>query len=74
MRIAQVSPPLESDPPSEYGGTGRVIATLTKELVRRGHDVTLFAPGDSCTSAHLVPTVERALWHSRRDYPDFAPF
>jgi glycosyltransferase involved in cell wall biosynthesis len=74
MRIAQVSPPLESVPPSGYGGTERVVATLTEELVRRGHEVTLFAPGDSCTSARLVPTVERALWHSRRDYPDFAPF
>jgi glycosyltransferase involved in cell wall biosynthesis len=74
MCIAQVSPPLESVPPSGYGGTERVVATLTEELVRRGHDVTLFAPGDSCTSARLVPTVERALWHSRRDYPDFAPF
>jgi glycosyltransferase involved in cell wall biosynthesis len=74
MRIAQVSPPLESVPPSGYGGTERVVATLTEELVRRGHDVTLFAPGDSRTSARLVPTVERALWHSRRDYPDFAPF
>jgi glycosyltransferase involved in cell wall biosynthesis len=74
MRIAQVSPPLESVPPSGYGGTERVVATLTEELVRRGHEVTLFAPGDSHTSARLVPTVERALWHSRRDYPDFAPF
>jgi glycosyltransferase involved in cell wall biosynthesis len=74
MRIAQVSPPVESVPPSGYGGTERVIATLTEELVRRGHDVTLFAPADSCSSAHLVPTVERALWHNRREYPDFAPF
>ena len=74
MRIAQVAPPLESVPPRGYGGTERVIATLTEELVRRGHHVTLFAAGDSRTSADLVPTVERALWHSRRDYPDFAPF
>jgi glycosyltransferase involved in cell wall biosynthesis len=74
MRIAQVAPPLESVPPRAYGGTEHVISTLTEELVRRGHDVTLFASGDSRTAAHLVPTVERALWHSQRDYPDFAPF
>ncbi|MBV9547538.1 MAG: glycosyltransferase family 4 protein, partial [Chloroflexi bacterium] len=43
MRIAQVAPPFESVPPSGYGGTERVIYTLTEDLVRRGHDVTLFA-------------------------------
>ena len=62
MRIAQVAPPYESVPPTRYGGTERVVSLLTEELVRRGHDVTLFASGDSETSARLVPTVERALW------------
>src|SRR5919199_872176 len=51
MRIAQLAPPLERVPPSGYGGTERVISTLTEELVRRGHQVTLFASGDSQTSA-----------------------
>src|ERR671929_767209 len=62
MRIAQVAPPLERVPPVRYGGTERVIHTLTEELVRRGHEVTLFASGDSRTSARLVPTVDTALW------------
>jgi glycosyltransferase involved in cell wall biosynthesis len=74
MRIAQVAPPFETVPPSHYGGTERVIAALTEQLVRRGHDVTLFAAGDSRTSARLVPTVERALWHRDPPYRDFAPF
>src|SRR5437867_3961350 len=63
MRIAQVAPPVESVPPARYGGTERVIHALTEELVRRGHEVTLFASGDSSTSARLVPTVDVALWH-----------
>lgn len=62
MRIAQVAPPFERVPPERYGGTERVVATLTEELVRRGHEVTLFASGDSRTSARLVPVVHRALW------------
>jgi glycosyltransferase involved in cell wall biosynthesis len=62
MRIAQVAPPFESVPPVRYGGTERVVSLLTEELVRRGHDVTLFASGDSTTSARLVPTVDTALW------------
>jgi glycosyltransferase involved in cell wall biosynthesis len=74
LRIAQVAPPFESVPPAGYGGTERVIATLTEELVRRGHDVTLFASGDSRTSAHLVPIVEQALWHQKLQYRDFTPF
>src|SRR4030095_13600058 len=61
MRIAQVSPLYESVPPQAYGGTERVVSFLTEELVRAGHDVTLFASGDSRTSAHLVPIIERAL-------------
>jgi glycosyltransferase involved in cell wall biosynthesis len=54
MRIAQVSPLYESVPPRLYGGTERVVHYLTEELVRQGHDVTLFASGDSETSARLV--------------------
>jgi len=62
LRIAQVAPPFESVPPAQYGGTERVVALLTEELVRRGHDVTLFASGDSSTSARLIPIVDTALW------------
>jgi glycosyltransferase involved in cell wall biosynthesis len=61
VRIAQVSPLYESVPPTEYGGTERVVSFLTEELVRLGHDVTLFASGDSATSARLVPMTPRAL-------------
>jgi glycosyltransferase involved in cell wall biosynthesis len=74
MRIAQVAPPFETIPPSAYGGTERVVATLTDELVHRGHDVTLFASGDSRTAARLVPIVDRALWHRKPAYQDLAPF
>jgi len=62
MRIAQVAPLFESVPPRLYGGTERVVSYLTEELVRQGHDVTLFASGDSVTSARLVPGCRRALW------------
>jgi glycosyltransferase involved in cell wall biosynthesis len=62
MRIAQVAPPFQSIPPDGYGGTERVVSLLTDELVRRGHEVTLFASGDSTTSARLIPTVDTALW------------
>jgi glycosyltransferase involved in cell wall biosynthesis len=62
MRIAQVAPLFESVPPRLYGGTERVVSYLTEELVRRGHDVTLFASGDSVTGATLVPCCERPLW------------
>lgn len=61
MRIAQVAPLFESVPPQLYGGTERVVSYLTEELVRLGHDVTLFASGDSVTSAQLVSCSERAL-------------
>lgn len=61
MRIAQVAPLYESVPPSLYGGTERVVSFLTEELVKRGHDVTLFASGDSVTSGRLVPCTPRAL-------------
>jgi glycosyltransferase involved in cell wall biosynthesis len=73
VRIAQVAPPLEQVPPTRYGGTERVIHSLTEELVRRGHNVTLFASGDSTTSARLDPIVERAIWHHIR-YRDHLPF
>jgi glycosyltransferase involved in cell wall biosynthesis len=62
MRIAQVAPLFESVPPALYGGTERVVSWLTEELVRQGHDVTLFASGDSQTTARLVPGCPRALW------------
>lgn len=61
MRIAQVAPLAESVPPKLYGGTERVVAWLTEELVDLGHDVTLFASGDSRTRADLVPVLPRAL-------------
>jgi glycosyltransferase involved in cell wall biosynthesis len=61
MRIAQVAPLYESVPPKLYGGTERVVSYLTEELVRQGHDVTLFASGDSVTAASLRPACDRAL-------------
>jgi glycosyltransferase involved in cell wall biosynthesis len=61
MKIAQVAPLSESVPPKLYGGTERVVSYLTEELVNQGHDVTLFASGDSVTRANLVPVTERAL-------------
>jgi glycosyltransferase involved in cell wall biosynthesis len=61
MRIAQISPLCESVPPQLYGGTERVVSFLTEELVRQGHDVTLFASGDSVTAARLVPGCQTAL-------------
>jgi glycosyltransferase involved in cell wall biosynthesis len=61
VRIAQVAPLYERVPPLLYGGTERVVAYLTDELVRRGHQVTLFASGDSETRARLVAPVARAL-------------
>src|SRR5262245_16594221 len=61
LRIAQVSPLYESVPPKKYGGTERIVAYLTEELVSRGHDVTLFASGDSETRARLIAPCARAL-------------
>ena len=57
MRIAQIAPLTESVPPRLYGGTERVVSFLTEQLVAMGHDVTLFASGDSRTSAELVADV-----------------
>ncbi len=65
MRIAQIAPLAESVPPKLYGGTERVVSWLTDELVGLGHDVTLFASGDSRTRAKLVPVCPRALRLSR---------
>ncbi len=53
LRIAQIAPLYESVPPKLYGGTERVVSYVTEELVRRGHEVTLFAAGDSQTRANL---------------------
>jgi glycosyltransferase involved in cell wall biosynthesis len=61
MRIAQIAPLFESVPPRLYGGTERVVSYLTEELVRQGHQVTLFASGDSITSAELVRCIPCAL-------------
>lgn len=61
MRIAQIAPLTEAIPPKLYGGTERVVSWLTEELVALGHDVTLFASGDSITSAKLEPIWPRAL-------------
>jgi glycosyltransferase involved in cell wall biosynthesis len=62
LRIAQVAPLYESVPPQLYGGTERVVSWLTEELVELGHEVTLFASGDSRTSGRLVPVCPKALW------------
>ena len=61
MKIAQVAPLTEAVPPRLYGGTERVVSWLTEELVELGHDVTLFASGNSITSANLAPIWPRAL-------------
>jgi len=61
MRIAQIAPLFEAVPPKLYGGTERVVYSLTEELVAMGHDVTLFASGDSITSAKLAPMRNQAL-------------
>src|SRR5881398_2801269 len=61
MKLAQVSPLYESVPPKHYGGTERVVSYLTEALVGMGHDVTLYASGDSVTAARLVPIVDRSL-------------
>ena len=70
MKIAQVAPLFESVPPRAYGGTERVVSYLTEALVAQGHDVTLFASGDSQTAAELVPVVERSLRLDPRE-PDW---
>jgi glycosyltransferase involved in cell wall biosynthesis len=61
MKIAQIAPLMESVPPRLYGGSERIVSYVTDELVRLGHEVTLFASGDSVSSAHLVRCVPMAL-------------
>lgn len=61
MKIAQVAPLFERVPPIAYGGTERVVSSLTEELIELGHDVTLFASGDSITKARLVAAANRAM-------------
>ncbi len=72
MRIAQVAPLYESVPPQLYGGTERVVSYLTEELVRQGHAVTLFASGDSVTSAELAPICPAALRLDKQCIDQFA--
>jgi glycosyltransferase involved in cell wall biosynthesis len=72
MRIAQLAPLAESVPPRLYGGTERVVSWLIEELVALGHDVTLFASGDSVTAGKLVPVIERAI-RLRRPRPEPFP-
>ena len=66
MRIAQVAPLYESVLPQYYGGTERVMSYLTEELVRHGHEVVLFASGDSETNARLVAACRRSLRLDKR--------
>src|SRR5689334_20984681 len=61
MKIAQIAPLAESSPPKLYGGTERIVSYLTEELVAQGHEVTLFASGESVTDAKLVPSSDVAL-------------
>src|SRR5207237_6287765 len=69
MRIALVAPLCESVRPTLYGGTERVVSYLAEELVQQGHDVTLFASGDSTTRATLVPIIPQALRLGRAGDP-----
>ena len=69
MRIAQIAPLWISVPPQTYGGTELVVSWLSDELVRRGHDVTLFATGDSKTKAKLVPIWPKGLWQANLKSP-----
>jgi glycosyltransferase involved in cell wall biosynthesis len=70
MRIAQIAPLWEEVPPRQYGGTERVVSYLTEQLVRMGHEVTLYASGDSCTSARLETVWPKAF---RKAPPDIDP-
>ncbi|MCD6177939.1 glycosyltransferase family 4 protein [bacterium] len=69
MRIAQVAPLWIPVPPYNYGGTELIVSWLTEELVRRGHEVTLFASGDSKTSARLIPIWHKSLWRAHLRTP-----
>ena len=67
LRIAFVAPPFLPVPPPRYGGTERIVGVLADGFMKRGHDVTLFAAGDSETAARLVPVVPESLWKSQRE-------
>jgi len=71
LKIAQIAPLWFPIPPEKYGGTERIISFLTEELVKRGHDVTLFAPGDSKTKAKLVPFVKKGVISSGIAWQDY---
>ncbi len=74
MRIAQLAPLAESVPPRQYGGTERIVSYVTEELVRQGHEVTLFASGDSETSARLEPMCREGLRKANGVSNPQAPF
>jgi hypothetical protein len=74
MRIAQVAPLAESVPPKLYGGTERVVFWLSEELLRMGHEVTLFASGDSKTNAALEPCWPEALRLNPGQFDPFLPY
>jgi glycosyltransferase involved in cell wall biosynthesis len=74
LRIAQIAPLAESVPPKLYGGTERVVSWLAEELVALGHEVSLFASGDSITRARLVPVISRALRLSKPRPDPFAAY
>lgn len=73
MKIGQVAPLWERVPPKRYGGTERIVSYLTEELVDRGHDVTLFASGDSITSARLVAPCVQSLRTDEQSLDPMAP-
>src|SRR5690349_5316629 len=64
LRIALLAGPMVAVPPPAYGGTERIVGALATSLIRRGHDVTVYASGDSTVEATLRPVSERALWQS----------
>src|SRR3989339_1466832 len=74
LKIGQIAPINLPIPPMKYGGTERIIYSLCEELTERGHSVTLFAAGDSKTSAHLCPLIKKSLWtsHFQEATPYFA--
>ena len=69
MRIAQISPLIESVPPKLYGGTERIVSYLTEELVRQGHEVTLFASGEFFQMLGIRPYLGRFILPSEGDAP-----
>ena len=73
MRIAQIAPLMEPVPPEKYGGTERVVSYLVDGLIARGHEVTLFASGDSQTEADLVAATRSALRPAQKDKEMLAP-